>query len=166
MEKRRKNKAVKKYVMHPRYGDKPIASEFSFLSEEIERAHWRYRSAECFVETAIPANIEKQEVADFPRKIYVDIEERCEVCKRLFLFFALEQKYWFEALGFWIDSHCTRCMDCRLNDREIRSMQKRYQELVNKDGRTVDETKELKQFALELYMRGYIKDKNKIDKIK
>ena len=66
----------------------------------------------------------------------------------------------FETLGFWIDSHCTRCMDCRLDDREIRRMQKRYQELVNKDGRTADETKELKQFALELYMRGYIKDKN------
>ncbi len=159
------NTNTKSYVMHPRYGDKPIASDFSFSKEEIKRAHWRYSSVKFFEKTAIPANIEKQEVADFPRKIYVDIEEQCDVCKRPFLFFALEQQYWFETLGFWIDSHCTRCMDCRLDDREIRRMQKRYQELVNKDGRTADETKELKQFALELYMRGYIKDKNKIDQI-
>ena len=160
------NTNTKSYVMHPRYGDRPIVSEFNIKEYDIEVAHWRLSSVNFFPETAIPANIEKQNYAIFPRRIYVDIEEQCEVCKRPFLFFALEQKYWFETLGFWIDSHCTRCMDCRLNDREIRSMQKRYQELVNKDGRTVDETKELKQFALELYMRGYIKDKNKIDKIK
>ena len=99
MKKRRKNKAVKKYVMHPRYGDRPIVSEFSFSREEVERGHRLFSSEIFFPETAIPANIEKQNYAIFPRGVYVDIEKQCERCKRPFLFFALEQKYWFETLG-------------------------------------------------------------------
>lgn len=159
------NTNTKRYVMHPRYGDRPIESEFKFTKDEIERAFWRYSSVKYFSNTAIPADISKQNYAVFPRKIYVDIEEHCEKCKRPFLFFALEQRHWFETLGFWIDAHCTRCVDCRRSDNEIKKMQRTYNSLIQKEGRTAAETAELKQCALELYMRGYIKDKGKIDNI-
>ena len=152
--------------MHPRYGDKPVKSDFNFSREEIERAHWRYSSLRFFPESAIPADISKQNFSMFPRKLYIDIEQQCELCKRRFLFFALEQKYWFEELGLYVDAHCTLCIDCRIKDREIRNMQKLYQELVNKENRSVEETKKLRQAALELYQIGCIKDKNKIDQIK
>ena len=156
---------TKAYVNHPRYGNQPIPSEYSFSEEEIEKGYWRYSNLRYFATTAIPADTSKQNFAVYPRSIYVDIEEQCEVCDRLFLFFALEQKHWFEDLQFYIDAHCTRCIDCRQQDQEIRSMQKRYQELVEKVKRTERETKQLKAIALELYQQGYIRDVNKLNNI-
>ena len=107
------NKKVKVYVEHPRFGSHPVASGCNFTKEQIERAHWRYGSLKYFPETAIPANIEKQSYAIFPRSVYVDIEVQCANCHRFFIFFAKEQLYWFETLGFWVDAHCTTCIDCR-----------------------------------------------------
>ena len=150
---------------HPRYGNQPVPSRYSFTDSEIEAGHWRYSSLKYFAQTAIPANISKQRFAVYSRSIYVDIEEICEVCGRRFLFFALEQKWWFEELQFWVDAHCTRCIDCRRAEREIRVMQKRYQVLVEQDELTEHESKELKAIALELYQQGYIRDVAKIDRI-
>ena len=87
----------------------------------------------------------KQSFSIYPRSLYVDIEENCEVSKRPFLFFAKEQKYWFETLGFWIDAHCTRCVDCREQDHEIKAMQREYQSLVSKSTRSEAENRRLKQ---------------------
>jgi len=157
-----KKKSKRAYINHPRYGGAPIQSEYKFLKEDIDHAHWHYTQVKYFPKTAIPADIEKQNYSTFPREIYVDIEVLCDVCNHPFLFFALEQKYWFETLGFYIDAHCTRCTNCRAKDREIKNMKKTYQNLVNKQNRTSEENKMLKQASLELYMRGYIKNKSKI----
>ncbi len=124
-----KNTNTKNFVKHSRYGNTPIPSDYKYTKEEIDKAHWRYSSLKYFQETAIPADTTKQKYNLYPRKIYVDIEEQCEVCKRPFIFFAKEQKYWFENLGFWIDAHCTKCIDCRKKDQEIRTYQKIYQTL-------------------------------------
>ncbi|MES2676676.1 MAG: zinc-ribbon domain-containing protein [Pseudomonadota bacterium] len=154
------------FVNRPGYGNKPIKSGTSFSKEIIDRSHWRYSSVKYFPETAIEANIEKQNYALYPRKLYVDIAIQCDVCKRMFIFFALEQKYWFEELEFYIDAHCTRCIECRKNDQEIRFMQKRYQTLIASNERTVQETNDLKNIALELYQLGYIRNINKINAIR
>ncbi|KZN53215.1 zinc-ribbon domain-containing protein [Pseudoalteromonas luteoviolacea] len=153
------------YVYHPLYGSEPIPSEFDYSTEEVASAHWRYRSLKFFRETAIPANINKQNFALFPRSLYVDIEEECVDCHRLFIFYALEQKYWFEELRFWVDAHCIRCIECRKKDQEIKNMQRRYGDLVSKENRTNDETAELKSIALELYQLGYMKNIHKVNKI-
>lgn len=157
MSKRRKQ-PNRLYVDHPRFGNKPIPSGYKYSTEEIGRAHWRYSSLEYFPETAIPANTDKQEYSVFPRSLYVDIVEHCEVGHRPFIFFAKEQQYWFEALNFWIDAHCThctRCCDCRRKDHEINSIQHKYETLVAKSDRLEDESRELKKVALELYQLGY-----------
>ncbi|WP_444922492.1 zinc-ribbon domain-containing protein [Microbulbifer sp. CnH-101-G] len=159
------NSNTRNYVDHPRYGKSPIPSENSFSSEEIERSHWRYGNVKFFPETAILANIDKQDYAIYPRKMYVDIEEQCEVCKRPFIFFAKEQKYWFEELHFYVDAHCTRCIDCRKKDQEIKRLQTSYCELVSKGKHTSEESNKLKNIALELLQLGIIKDKSKIDRI-
>jgi hypothetical protein len=59
MSKRKKH-PNRLYVNHPRFGNKPIPSDYKYSTEEIERAHWRYSSLEYFPETAIPANTDKQ----------------------------------------------------------------------------------------------------------
>ena len=45
-------------------------------------------------------------------------------------------------------------------------MQRKYEMLVAKSGRSEDESRELKQVALELYQLGYIRNVEKINKIK
>ena len=160
-----KNTNTKFYVKHPRYGANPKKSKYKFSKEEIEKAHWRYSSLKYFSETAIPANTARQQLSTYQREIYVDIEEQCEVCKRPFLFFAQEQRHWFEVLGFFIDAHCTRCIECRKEEHEVRRLHKSYQKLLEQEKRTVQDTKKLKKIATELYNLGYIKDKNKVDKI-
>ncbi len=154
---------LKKYVNHPRYGSEPLPSSENIPVDVIENAHWRYSGVKYFPETAIAADTSKQNYAIYPRAIYVDIEESCELCHRPFIFFAKEQQHWFEKLGFWIDAHCTKCMECRKKDQEIRFMQKRYQELIGSQQRTSSESRELKNIAMKLYQLGYIRDSNKLD---
>jgi hypothetical protein len=164
MSRRRKQKN-RLYVDHPRFGNKPIPSGHKYSKEQIERAHWRYPSLEYFPETAIPASTDKQKYSIYPRSLYVDIVEYCEVCHRPFIFFAKEQQYWFETLRFWIDAHCTRCFDCRHKDHEIKVMRRKYEVLVSNSNRSESESRELKQVALELYQLGYIRDVEKINQI-
>ena len=125
---------MKNYVPHPRYGSQPITSGHVYSKDEIESAHWRYASLKYFPETAIPAEAEKQNYAEYSRKLYVDIEESCKGCQREFIFFALEQKYWFEELKFWVDSHCIKCINCRKRDFEIKQMQVKYVKKTNLRG--------------------------------
>jgi hypothetical protein len=65
----------KDYVMHPRYGNKPISSGEQFRVEDILHAHWRYTADSIFTETAIKADISKQNYSTFPIAIYVDLEK-------------------------------------------------------------------------------------------
>lgn len=157
---------MKNYVPHPRYGSQPIISDHVYSKNEIDRAHWRYAGLSYFAETAIPAETEKQNYADYSRKLYVDIEETCKSCQREFIFFALEQKYWFEELKFWVDSHCIKCINCRKRDFEIKQMQIKYSNLISKIDRTAEETLIVKAIGQELFELGYIKNLNKLNKIK
>lgn len=161
----KKKKAEKKYVMHPRFGDKPIASNYTIPLEEIETGRG-WRRDHYFPETAIRADTSKQNFSIFPLKIYVDVERVCRECNRAFLFYALEQKYWFEELGFYVDADCVTCSDCRKKDQFIQKMRNTYQQLVTKMDRTKEEARLLKQCALELFQLGFIKDVSKINSIK
>lgn len=162
----RKTLNMKNYVPHPRYGVQPIVSGYLYSKEEIESAHWRYASLRYFAETAIPADITKQNYAVYPRKIYIDIEAHCSGCQREFIFFALEQKYWFEELKFWVDSHCIKCVNCRKSDFAIKQMQVNYSNLVSKIARTAEETQLAKTIGLALFELGYIKNINKVNRIR
>lgn len=164
MNTRKKSKRT--YAKHPRFGDAPIPSKYNYSIEDIEKSHWRYSGLHYFKDTAIPANIEKQNYSIYPRSLYVDIAERCVACSRRFIFFAEEQKYWFETLDFYVDAHCTKCFDCRLKANEVKALLARYQALVNKQDRNTVESKELKQIALEVYQLGHITDLSKVNSIK
>ncbi|MCV6637453.1 zinc-ribbon domain containing protein [Candidatus Albibeggiatoa sp. nov. NOAA] len=165
-KKRCKNSKNSKYVDHPRYGNLPIPSRYQYSIEEIKRANCHYAHLKCFPETAIPANIEKQKYGYDPRILYVDVVEHCKVCGRPFIFFAKEQQYWFEELGFWVDAHCTKCCDCRAKDHAIKTMLHKYEKLVKKLDKSETETRQLKQIALELYQQGYIQNVSKVNRIK
>jgi Probable zinc-ribbon domain len=167
MSKKRKTQ-YKDYVMHPRYGNKPLSSGESLSLNDILNAHWRWKySAESiFPETAILADVSKQNFSTFPIGIYVDIENQCVDCKRWFIFFAQEQRYWFEELGFYVDSTCNRCIECRKKEQVVKRLVIEYENLVNKQDRNELETSNLKQIAMELFQQGYIKNIDKVNKLK
>ena len=98
----------------------------------------------------------------FPRQYYVDIEKICAQCSRWFLFYAQEQKYWYEELQFYIDADCVKCIECRKSDQAVKAMILRYEVLVKNADRNEEEKDELKNIALELFKQGYIKNVNKI----
>jgi len=150
------------YLNHPRYGDKPIISNTSSTIEAIENAHWRYSSLKYFPNTVILADIKKQNYAIYPRALYVDIEEKCGTCSKAFIFFAQEQQYWFEVLGFWVDSHCTHCFECRKHARYILTLRKRYDMLTSLADKTPSEKTQRKELANTLYCLGIIKNINKV----
>lgn len=162
----RKKSKCPGYVRHPRYGEQPIVSGYHYSDEEILRAHWRYASLKYLAETAIPANISRQNCAIYPRKLYIDLVIQCEVCRRQFIFFAKEQRYWYEELGFWVDAHCTRCFECRQQQQQIKHWQCQYQRYVMQPPKSVAQQREFKHIALELYQRGYLRDVAKINAIK
>ena len=150
------------YLNHPRYGDKPIITNTSSTIEAIENAHWRYSSLKYFPNTVIFADIKKQNYAIYPRALYVDIEEKCRACSKVFIFFAQEQQYWFEVLGFWVDSHCTHCFECRKHARYILTLRKRYDMLTSLADKTPSEKTQRKELANTLYCLGIIKNINKV----
>ena len=154
------------YMNHPRYGSEPILSGNSYTKQEIENAHWRYKSVRYFPETTIPAVIEKQCGSVYPRQLYVDIDEQCVDCHRPFIFFAKEQQDWFEQLRFWIDAHAIKCFECRKKSRAINWLQISYANLIIKQRRTPEETQLLKSTAQQLFELGVIKKINKLNAIR
>lgn len=119
-------------VPHPRYGDQVIPSHENVDADELRASFWRYGHETIFPESAIRGDVSKQKYATFPRPYYVDVLKTCRTCERAFLFFALEQKYWHEDLGFWIDADCVLCPDCRATDQRIRRHFRRYSDRIGR----------------------------------
>lgn len=152
----------REFVNHPRYGDQPIISGETHSAAEVRAAHWSYARLNydqkiLFPETAIRANPMKQRTGYGWRRLYVDIARRCRSCGRWFLFFALEQKYWYEDLGFFIDADCVHCQDCRHKAHEEERLRARYAELLAMPGKTEEEWHELSRLGDHLYETGYIR---------
>jgi hypothetical protein len=114
-------------VPHPRFGNMPIDAGSRVAEPEIRRSFWRLRSAQTmYPETAIVADISAQVDALYPRRYYVDLLKTCQACHRPFIFFAREQKYWFETLGFNVAADATRCTTCRRSMHATKAMLDRW----------------------------------------
>ena len=146
------NDYFRAYVEHPRYGKLP---RFTGLNHDPNRygnfIHW-HSNRDCRIpDTAILADITRQHPATVHVTHYYDVKRVCRDCKRQFLFFAEEQKYWYEELGFRLEADCVRCCDCRkiIQDEteESKAIQARYTELCHLDRRSPAEDLEW----LELY---------------
>jgi len=138
------------FVSHPRYGSGP---RFSGVRPERAPPGCRqmgFGSYPPVQGTAVKADVERQSSCPVPVAYYFDAERICQDCQRPFLFFAEEQKYWYEELGFPLDSDCVRCVPCRKRQREIAKTVARYEQLVTRSDRTLDETAELGECCLTL----------------
>ena len=150
------------FVDHPRYGNLPIRSREGYTEDEVRRAFWGYSSFAwdrkiIFAETAIQADVTKQNYGCIPRLLYVDIARRCRKCQCWFIFFALEQKYWFEELGFNVDADCVHCQECRHDEHVLKAQIERYGALLGQTEKTIEEWQELSEIANSLWEIGYIR---------
>lgn len=119
-----------------------------------------------FPETALIANTTLQNFAVYPRKYYVDILKECRQCHRPFIFFAREQRYWFETLKFYVDADCVHCPKCRRESRVLQRRLRRYSDLFAKKDITRKELMFLVDDARHLLERGVLKNLSNLGSVK
>lgn len=141
------------FVEHPRYGRRP---HFTGLEPEPGQVtiHWHSPKSCRIPGTAIIANLKRQTAATVPVTHYFDVERTCRDCGKPFIFFAQEQKHWYEELGFGLDSDCVRCVPCRKRQQGISRVRERYEELFHVPNRTDDENLEFADCCLKLVEQG------------
>lgn len=99
------------------------------------------------------ADLTRQTLATMPVLFYFDERRTCVDCGRRFLFFAEEQKYWYEELGFKLDADCVRCWPCRYVQQGIDSATARYEQLATLEVPTRREQMEMLEVGLSLCER-------------
>lgn len=156
------------FVAHPRYGQRP---RITGLNPETDYAtgkpflHW-HSPEECRIpNTAIPADLSRQSPATVPVTHYFDVKRQCRDCDRLFIFFAEEQKYWYEELGFPLESDCVRCIDCRKKQQGLEQKRYRYEELFHVSGRTIAQDLEMADCCLSL-VEGSVFNKRQLQRVR
>ncbi|MBK8270368.1 MAG: zinc-ribbon domain containing protein [Planctomycetes bacterium] len=87
-------------------------------------------------------------------RYYFDVKRECRDCKRPFIFFAEEQKYWYERLGIPLEIDCVRCFGCRRKQRKIERARKRYNELFAISEPASPELIELVSLSLDMIKDG------------
>jgi hypothetical protein len=100
--------------------------------------------------TAIPADRSRQSLATVPVTHYFDVKRQCRDCGKPFIFFAEEQKHWYEELGFALESDCVRCVVCRKKQQGLERKRERYEELFHISARTIEQDLEIVDCCLSL----------------
>lgn len=138
------------YVEHPRFGREPHITGLN--PKNGRRGVWlHWRSPDSNVpDTAIAADLSKQVQSTVAVTHYFDAKRQCRDCGRMFLFFAEEQRYWYEELKFPLDSDCVRCVECRHSERQLANQRQRYESLLPRTDRSEEETLELIDCAVTL----------------
>lgn len=154
------------YVPHPRYGASPRPSGVQIPETDLRRGYWRLRRETLFLETALIAETTKQNFAVYPRKYYVDVLRSCRTCHRPFIFFAREQRYWYETLRFFVDADCVRCPDCRRDSRAVHRRLRRYSDLFAKAEPTRKELMFMVDDGIYLLAHGVLKNLHNLGAMK
>lgn len=104
--------------------------------------------------TAVVADLARQTPATVPVTHYFDLEHKCCDCGRPYIFFAEEQKYWYEELGFGLDSGCVRCVDCRKQQQSIAQKRELYESLFHVPDKTVEQSIQMADACLVMIEAG------------
>lgn len=142
------------FVEHPRYGRGP---RFTAVVLKEPRVGYRLRpycSDGLIAGTALEADLQRQTSCPVPLLYYHDLRRTCTDCDRPFIFFAAEQKYWYEEIGFTLDSDCRQCVPCRKTRQEHARRRERYEELLHRSSQTAAENLELAECCLAMIEAG------------
>jgi Probable zinc-ribbon domain len=153
-------------VPHPRYGSAPHVSGLTFSEGLIRAGFWRHQREQLFVHSVLVADATKQNYSVFPCEFYVDVLRTCRNCSRPFIFFALEQRHWYETLRFSIDADCVLCSPCRRDARSVRRRLRRYSDLRQKPLRSDRELMFLVDDGAYLIARGVLRNLSTLGQLK
>jgi len=155
-------KLPQEIVRHPRYGVTPEYSGYEIPKAEAERLVRQCGTEKIFLESVIPADITQQKFSCCPLEYYVDMLLQCRVCKRCFLFFAKEQKFWYETLKKPVFVGCTHCPECRAAHHQIRRRLQRYSEFVVRTDLSDSELETLVDDVVFLWQANELRKKQRL----
>lgn len=158
------------FVPHPRYGDKPRHTGLDVQNlydgvyircwTEKELARWASTHSYTWIDpatvgclipgTAITADPTKQHGSCMLNTHYYDIKRKCRDCGRMFIFFADEQRYWYEELRFPVDADCVRCHPCRHRQQALDVTRRSYETLLHVESTSLEVLLELTLARLDL----------------
>ncbi len=181
MKTRHNTDKYSEFVDHPRYGRRPritglnpnptdrgvhlhwntttheeiVAQYEAAIGKKWPYGDWSsYSETKRIPNTAIIADLSRQTPATIPVTHYFDLERICLDCKKPFIFFAAEQKHWYEELGFGLESDCVRCVECRKRQQGISRQRERYETLFHVESRTEEQTLQMADACLSLIKSG------------
>lgn len=154
--KQRLRTEFRSYVEHPRYGREPQFTGLNPAEDYDGRVffHWHSPEKVRIANTAVSADLARQSPATIPVTHYFDVRRQCRDCDRPFIFFAQEQKHWYEELGFPLEADCLRCVPCRKNQQGLALKRERYEELFHVAERSLDQNLEFADCCLSLIEAG------------
>jgi hypothetical protein len=88
--------------------------------------HFLHGAVDIDYDSAVRADTSRQDYSVAPRYWYLDLTFVCQRCKQRFVWTRDEQRFWFEELRFWIDSHPSLCRQCRATKREMSELRRAY----------------------------------------
>jgi len=142
----------------------------SYKSQMFYDENFQWACDGCLkLKKATKANPANQTYCDHkPLLAYFNQKHQCESCDTIFIFSQQEQKFWYEKLGFWVQSKPKHCKECRKEKRKEKYYHKRIKELkVNSENLEVNELAELAEiyehFGNEVKRNMYL---NKLKKKK
>ena len=153
-------------VPHPRYGAAPQASGLEYSEGQIRAGFWRHQREHLFAESVLVADASKQNYSVFPCEFYVDVLRTCRDCSRPFIFFAREQRYWYETLRFSTDADCVLCSPCRRDARSVRRRLRRYSDLRHKQTKSPKDLMFLVDDGAYLVARGVLRNLSTLGQLK
>jgi Probable zinc-ribbon domain len=140
------------FVEHPRYGKGPRLTGLDVADSPDGRVycHWHSPAGVRVPNTAVAADVARQGRATLHVTHYFDAKRVCRKCGRPFLFFAEEQKHWYEDLKFPLEADCLDCAPCRKDEQRLRVMRQKYDALLEETARTEADTLELVECGIFL----------------
>lgn len=140
------------FVDHPRYGKGPrfTGLDVADTPDGSVYCHWHSPVGVRVPGTAVVADVARQGPATLHVTHYFDAKRVCRKCGRPFLFFAEEQKYWYEDLKFPLEADCLDCAPCRKDEQRLRATRQKYDALFAETTRTEADTLELVDCGLLL----------------
>ena len=122
--------------------------------------------ATIYPQSVLAGDATKQNYSLYPRAYYVDTLKECGTCGRPFIFFAKEQRFWFETLRFYVDANCALCPVCRRNSQDLRRRLRRYSDLFTKKTLTQKDLISLVDDGGVLLASGVLRDLDRLGRLK
>ncbi|QDT65851.1 zinc-ribbon domain containing protein [Calycomorphotria hydatis] len=155
-------------VPHPRFTTldprqiEPLKAKEREHFELVRQSFWRYTQEILVPKTDIPADLSKQSHATIPCNFYIDLIKTCISCTKRFIFFAQEQKYWYEDLGYPLDADCVRCAPCRKKSQRTKSATVLYAKYRAHQLKNTDTFQDVIGAVLHLWSEGVLKKQEPI----